>query len=159
MLSLTSEIKMTIGVASSAPLPFRASAAELRESVEVNNMAKLSELKKYLDYEFSSGCSTGQDYKTFQTKYINYLRTICRENNWQLVGILRGHYEFAVFVKNTDNKYVYISIDDVRYCPNKWFNNILIRKAKNEEDYTGGSNNYYSLPVLQFAIHQLLKGA
>lgn len=78
-------------------------------------MAKLSELKKYLDYEFSSGYSTGQDYKTFQTKYINYLRTICRENNWQLVGILRGHYEFAVFVKNTDNKYVYISIDDVRY--------------------------------------------
>ena len=34
---------------------------------------KLNELKKYLDYEFSSGCETGQDYKTFERKYINYL--------------------------------------------------------------------------------------
>lgn len=34
---------------------------------------KLNELKSYLDYEFSSGCYTGQDYKTFERKYINYL--------------------------------------------------------------------------------------
>jgi len=33
-------------------------------------MAKISELKKYLDYEFSTGVYTGDDYKTFQTKYI-----------------------------------------------------------------------------------------
>ena len=26
-------------------------------------MAKLAELKKYLNYEFSSGCYTGEDYK------------------------------------------------------------------------------------------------
>lgn len=36
-------------------------------------MAKLKELTKYLDYEFSSGCYTGEDYLTFQRKYINYL--------------------------------------------------------------------------------------
>ena len=35
-------------------------------------MAKLKELTKYLDYEFSSGCYTGEDYLTFQRKYITY---------------------------------------------------------------------------------------
>ena len=32
-------------------------------------MAKLKDLEKYLNYEFSTGCYTGEDYKTFQTKY------------------------------------------------------------------------------------------
>ena len=50
-------------------------------------MAKLAELKRYLNYEFSSGCYTGEDYKSFQTKYINYLKAMCRENHWQLVTI------------------------------------------------------------------------
>ena len=34
-------------------------------------MAKLQDLQKYLDYEFSTGCYTGDDYKTFERKYIN----------------------------------------------------------------------------------------
>lgn len=29
-------------------------------------MAKLAELKKYLNYEFSTGCYTGEDYKSFK---------------------------------------------------------------------------------------------
>lgn len=36
-------------------------------------MATIQDLKKYVNYEFSSGCYTGEDYKSFQTKYINYL--------------------------------------------------------------------------------------
>lgn len=50
-------------------------------------MAKIEELKKYLTHEFSSGSYTGEDYRTFQTKYINYLKAICRENHWQLVNV------------------------------------------------------------------------
>ena len=122
-------------------------------------MAKLSELKKYLDYEFSTGVYTGEDYKTFQTKYINYLRSICKENGWQLINVGRNHYSFSAFITDTENHYIYLSISDVRFFRNEWFTNVLIRTAKSEKDYTGGSNKYYSLPVLQFAIHKLLKGA
>ena len=39
-------------------------------------MAQIKDLEKYIDYEFSSGCYTGDDYKSFQTKYINFLRSI-----------------------------------------------------------------------------------
>ena len=121
-------------------------------------MAKLSELKKYLDYEFSTGCYTGEDYKSFQNKYINYLRSICKENGWIFVSASRNHYCFSACIKNNDGNFIYLSISDVRFFQNEWFNHVLIRTAKNEKDYTGGSNKYYSLPVLQFAIHQLLKG-
>ncbi len=121
-------------------------------------MAKLSELRKYLNYEFSTGVYTGDDYKTFQTKYINYLKSLCKENGLIFVNALRNHYYFSAFIKNRENKFIYLSISDVRFFQNEWFNRVLIRTAKNEKDYTGGSNQYYSLPVLQFAIHQLLKG-
>ena len=47
-------------------------------------MANLQDLKKYLSHEFSSGSYTGSDYKIFQTKYINYLKAICRENHWEI---------------------------------------------------------------------------
>ena len=39
-------------------------------------MVNNKDLKKYIGYEFSSGCYTGDDYKAFQTKYINFLKTI-----------------------------------------------------------------------------------
>ena len=47
-------------------------------------MAKIEELKKYLTHEFSSGSYTGEDYRTFQTKYLNNLQAICREHPWQI---------------------------------------------------------------------------
>ncbi len=48
-------------------------------------MAKLQDLQKYLNYEFSTGCYTGEDYKTFERKYINYLKSLCKENGWEFV--------------------------------------------------------------------------
>ena len=111
-------------------------------------MAKLYDLQKYLDYEFSSGCYTGEDYKTFQTKYINYLRSICKANDWTLVNVIKGHYEFSVFIRNQIGQHVYLSISDVRFWRNEWYTNILIRTAKSETDYHGGGNNHTSLPNL-----------
>lgn len=119
-------------------------------------MATLKELEKYLNYEFSTGVCTGQDYKTFQTKYINYLKTICTQNNWQLVNIGRNHYQFSAFIKNSTGFYVYISISDVRFFKNEWYNRVLIRTAKSERDYIGGNNNFNDLPTLHNAIKNLL---
>lgn len=73
-------------------------------------MATLNELKKYIGYEFSTGCYTGQDYKTFQNKYINYLRTLCRNSDYELVNVGRNYYCFSCFIKNAENKYVSIAV-------------------------------------------------
>lgn len=120
-------------------------------------MATIKDLEKYIDYEFSSGCYTGDDYKSFQTKYINFLRSICKQNHWQLVNIGRNHYCFSAFIKSAENKCVYVSISDVRFFTNEWYSNILIRKAKNEQDYYGGFNHRTTLKELEMKAMELLE--
>lgn len=120
-------------------------------------MATIKDLEKYIDYEFSSGCYTGEDYKSFQTKYINFLRSICKQNHWQLVNVGRNHYCFSAFIKSAENKCVYVSISDVRFFTNEWYNNILIRTAKNEQDYYGGFNHHTTLKELEMKAMELLE--
>ena len=119
-------------------------------------MATLNDLKKYLNYEFSTGCYTGEDYKTFQRKYINYLKSIAKENGWELVNVGKNHYQFSAFFKCKD-KCVYFSISDVRFWQNEWYKHILVRTASHEKDYRGGGNCYTSLPTLPFAIKTLFE--
>lgn len=111
-------------------------------------MATLQEMKRYLvkgidDY----GCTTSPDYRTFERKYKNYIKKVASENGGELVKFNPNHYEFSCFVKRND-KYVYISISDVRYFRNSWYNNILIRTATSDKDYKGGTNDYTSLDSL-----------
>ena len=120
-------------------------------------MATIKDLEKYIDYEFSSGCYTGDDYKSFQTKYINFLRSICKQNHWQLVNVGRNHYCFSAFIKSAENKCVFVSISDVRFFTNEWYNNILIRTAKNEQDYYGGFNHRTTLKELEMKAMELLE--
>lgn len=119
-------------------------------------MTNIKDLEKYVNYEFSSGCYTGDDYKSFQTKYINYLRSICKNNHWRLVNVGKNHYCFSAFIKSAENKCVYISISDVRYFSNEWYDHILIRTAENETDYRGGFNNYTTLSDLEGTAAELL---
>ena len=120
-------------------------------------MATIKDLEKYIDYEFSSGCYTGDDYKSFQTKYINFLRSICKQNHWQLVNVGRNHYCFSAFIKSAENKCVYVSISDVRFFTNEWYSNVLIRTAKNEQDYHGGFNHRTTLKELEMKAMELLE--
>lgn len=120
-------------------------------------MATIKDLEKYIDYEFSSGCYTGDDYKSFQTKYINFLRSICKQNHWQLVNVGRNHYCFSAFIKSAENKCVYVSISDVRFFANEWYSNILIRTAKNEQNYHGGFNHRTTLKELEMKAMELLE--
>lgn len=50
----------------------------------------------------------------------------------------------------------YISISDVRYFSNEWYDHILIRTAENETDYRGGFNNYTTLSDLEGTAAELL---
>lgn len=122
-------------------------------------MANLNELRKYLTHTFSTGSTTGKDYKTFQTKYINYLRSLCKLHGWELVNVGRNHHCFTAFIRNAEYKYIYLSISDVRYFNNEWYYHILIRTAKHERDYRGGSNNYACLTTLSESVQRLLQFA
>ena len=120
-------------------------------------MAKLHELEKYLNHEFSTGCYTGDDYKTFQRKYINYLRALCKEHGWELCNPSKGHYIFSAFIRSPEGNYIYVSIPDVRFWKNQWYNHILIRCARNEKDYRGYGNNYTHLTELAQTAQRLFE--
>lgn len=63
-------------------------------------------------------------------------------NHMYLVKYSRGYFYSSGFVKNLEtNKYAYFSLPDTRF-DNEWHNNILVRKAKNDEDYIGGINYF-----------------
>ena len=115
-------------------------------------MSIFKEIEKYRNFEFSSGCTTGKDYITFQTKYRNALKKMCDTYGWELVKFMKGHYEFSAFIKNEKDKYVYLSISDVRFFPNKWQDHILIRKADSSTDYTGVVNFYSDFCLLDANI-------
>lgn len=118
-------------------------------------MNKIRELEKYLDYEFSSGGYTGEDYKHFERLYIAYLKSIMKDNGWELAKVNKNHYQFSAFFLCKD-RYIYFSISDVRFWSNEWYKQILFRTANSETDYTGGQNNYCSLQGLPNAIKRLL---
>lgn len=116
-------------------------------------MAKLIDLEKqYLGRKFVNGGGyTTKEYDTFQTKYINYLRSLCRESGWTLMKPLKGHYEFSIIIKDQNGYFVYFAISDVRFYQDQWHDHILIRAA----DYRGGSNQYTDLPNAKKNIQQI----
>lgn len=115
-------------------------------------MANLTTLKPYLKNGIEDyGSITSPSYKSFERKYKNYLKQIAQEVGGELVKFNPNHYEFSCFIKRND-KYVYISISDVRYFKNEWFNHVLIRTAQSERDYSGGCNRYTSLDKIDQMI-------
>ena len=112
-------------------------------------------MKHWLDWKFSSGLKTGPDFeefaKDFKRSIIGRLPT-----NAKLVKWHTGHYRLSGFVQSGE-KFVYFSIPDVRYSPNGWYNSILVRVAKSEDDYTGGTNHFISLKDFYAKVKQLLE--
>jgi len=115
-------------------------------------MSSLKELQRYLNKDIENyGGITSPEYRSFERKFKNYIEKVMIDNGGELVKFNPNHYEFSCFVKR-NNKYLYISISDVRYFKNSWYNNILIRTANNEKDYSGGRNDYTSLQCLDKKI-------
>lgn len=120
-------------------------------------MAKLNDFEKqYLGRQFINGGGyTTKEYDTFQTKYVNYLRSVCKDNGWTLAKVGKMHYEFSVFIKDANGRFVYLAISDVRYWQDQWYTHILIRSAKSDRDYTGGTNRYTDLPDLAENVRRI----
>lgn len=99
--------------------------------------------KKWIGFRFSSGPDTGEDYKKFQSEAKADLKKQASNAGFELYRFLPHHYEFsAVLMHKKTGKFVYVSIDDVRYHPEAWYSAVLIRPMAHAEDWHGGSNRY-----------------
>lgn len=65
----------------------------------------------------------------------------------ELIGFSGGYCQSSGFIK-LDNKYVYVSLSDLRYWKN-WANDVLIRTADSEKDYRGHANHRTTISDLQ----------
>ena len=112
-------------------------------------------LNGFRNWEFSTGGTTGADFKVFAKLFRKFIK-----ENLPPGAVLKkfnvNHYYVSGFIER-NNKYVYFSISDVRYFKNAWAENILIRTAKNEEDYTGGSNRFTDLKFFKSDVISLLE--
>lgn len=114
-------------------------------------------IEKWLDYTFESSSMTTPEFASFARECKKELAKQLPDN-CEIVAWNRGHFYISCFIKNiTTGKFVYLSTSDVRHFPNEWYNNILIRTAKHEKDYTGGSNDWSDWKNLNRNIERLFK--
>jgi hypothetical protein len=116
-------------------------------------------IEKWLGYNFESSSSRTPEYSAFEREFKKELVKQLPEN-CELVNWSRGHFEVSCFIKNAiSGRFAYLSTSDVRYFPDEWYNNLLIRTAKHEKDYTGGSNDSSDWKNLKKNLERLFKFA
>lgn len=103
-----------------------------------------SSLRPFVDYQFSSGGVAGPDFLSFNTKFRNAIKKLLPAG-YTLHSWSKGHYECSGVIKTPENKFIYISISDVRFWMNEWFTSVLIRTMEHDKDWRGGMNHYTSL--------------
>lgn len=97
-------------------------------------------IDNWVGFTFESSSGLTNEWASFNSYIHNYVKKQLSDE-LELVNWSRGHFEFSGFIKNNKTgKFVYFSCSDVRFFKDSWYNNLLIRTAENENDYTGGSN-------------------
>jgi len=108
-------------------------------------------INKWKWIKFEGNSTITPEFKSF----VRWFRTLMKEI-WEVdsKSFKAGHFDTSGFIKIND-KYIYVSITDVRFNQNWWLNSVLYRTAKDNNDYTGGSNHYSDLEKLEENIKYL----
>ena len=126
-----------------------------RENITYTVAEVPNTLSGFKNWQFTSGPVIDEDFRVFARKYKQFVITHVPTDT-KLVSFHRGHYEVSGFVER-QGKFVYFSVSDVRFFPGEWYNNILVRTAQSDKDYTGGRNCYTSLENFTDSIDKLLQ--
>ena len=97
-------------------------------------------------------------YKAYHKALMAEIGKIASDINGNLVKRNCGHYFSSCFIKH-NGKYVYINYEPLmrtKVCLTSG-TSFLIRSAKDENDYTGGSNNFCSLSEISNYVEELTK--
>lgn len=141
--------------ASKRALSSAQSLASTAELIKIGEIKKDKTMMAWLDYEFESSSTLTPEFALFARQFKNYIKKAISPN-LKLVSFSRGHFEVSGFIQNPNTDlFAYFSTSDVRYFKNSWFNNILVRTASSDKDYTGGRNNTCALPNLAVKLAEL----
>lgn len=126
-----------------------------RERVEYYSEAVPETLAGFMAWEFTSGGTTGEDFKRFAGLFRAEIKRSLPDGAELITG-KPGHYYLSGFIKRGD-KFVYWSISDVRFFPGAWHKSILVRTAQHDRDYTGGINCSTTLEHFRDSVAHLLE--
>jgi len=131
-----------------------AQAEHLRQQAESEHKEqRKGNLRSWLGYSFESSSSLTPEFAEFSKQVRKELKAL---PGYGLVSYSRGHFEFTAFLENVSTgKLVYVSCSDVRFFRDEWFNNLLIRTAQHDKDYTGGRNQSTTWDKLKEVADQI----
>ena len=100
-------------------------------------------MSRWLGHKFSTGSFPGEDYLKFQRNAKADLKKNAESYGFEIHKFSKNHYSFsAVLNEKNSEKFIYVSISDVRFWQDEWANHVLIRTMAHDSDWTGGHNNY-----------------
>lgn len=112
----------------------------------------MSNIHKWVGRQFVSSTTKTREFMAFCRDFKSFVK----ENlppGAELVKYNSGHFYVSGFIRRGNN-YVYFSTPDVRFS--HWPCQILVRRAANDEDFTGGVNYYANCDNFRFIIDELL---
>jgi len=113
-------------------------------------------VEDWLGHEFSTGGYAGKDYLDFQRAAKRDLKKIAQSAGFSLHSFGPNHYCFtAVLRHEATGAFVYVSISDVRFGQDHWYNRVLYRSMKHEKDWTGGPNQRCAWNELATALTRM----
>jgi len=114
------------------------------EEIITQTETRTTVFKKLFDWKgnsFESSCYRTPEFMAFARMLRAHINKQAKENGLDVISFSTGHFYCSGFFKNKNTgKFAYFSISDVRYCQDGWINDVLLRTAQHEKDYTGGRN-------------------
>jgi hypothetical protein len=112
-------------------------------------MANVKGVKAYLGHQFSSGCTIGEDFKSFAKELRSYIKAVCKEFQFEMTKFNTGHYDCSGYVTHIPSgRIVYWVIRDVRTGFNTWYDKAMCRSVSSIQDTQGGMQHNCCLEAL-----------
>lgn len=108
-----------------------------------------------IDKWFSRKITSYEEFRQFARDFRKFLNKNIPEGA-EITRYRENYFYVSGFIRK-GNKYVYFSTPDMRFGHLRWEENILIRKASNDEDYIGGENQITDCLTFKETCDILLK--
>lgn len=120
-------------------------------------MTNTNSIKMYRYKQFESAPSRTDEYINFERRYINFFKRLCKNNEWELAKVYRGHFECDVYIKNGD-RHACVLLSDVRFplYGRSWYEQVCYRRCNDTDDTIGETNRWTSFDNLEEELQRLL---
>ena len=115
-------------------------------------------MEKWIDYAFDDcDCRTKPDFSRFSRDLKTEIESQLKGSGYKIEGYSKGYFEVSGFVYNPQNgRFAYFNVGDVRDT-GIWQNQVLIREARSDKDYSGGLNHFVSLNSIGKELQKILE--